>query len=576
MANLVVPATPLGNVMPLPKGEWIAGVTYKPLNIVKHKNSTYIALLENAAEPSGDTDANWMLVVKGTEIATTELAGKVKPDGTTITISEDGTITGAKQVPDNVLVAVEIDEDDPDSPPLQAPLIDADRLGGELPEYFATAESVADILAKIEELGSLSTEEKEAIKAAISDLQKEAGELGTSVEEVENQLKSAGLNSYNLGGASKWDNIAKSTSLPLTFFTNWSNTTELPVLYGSGVIIPGLDGTVKFIIYVGSTGGATANRNMWLGYMKFSDITTYTITWRKLISDEELPEMVSNPNILINSDFRNTINQRGQTSYTLERLNQYCVDRWNCSNTYPIVEVLKDGLKVSRQQGYTHFGVCQFLENLEPGNYVFSCKISEINSPTIHAYSHDFENHYDICEESFETKPGIYKFKINISKKSRKINVMLYGQEAEVTTNNYYFIVEWMKLEAGDIATMYVPPNQAEELVKCQRYYQEVTGGFFATIVTTDRITFSVPIYGKMRTNPTAKLKNDNINTLNGVAVISTLGTAQQDFSFEVLPPTNSLMAAVVASKKSHELNRTNCSLRTIDLNPICLDAEIY
>ncbi len=110
MANLVVPATTLGNVMPIPKGEWVPG-TYKALNIVTHNNNAYIALQDNAVEPPEDGDANWMLIVRGVTKASVDKLGIVKPDGTTITISEDGTITGAKQVPDNVLVAVEVGED---------------------------------------------------------------------------------------------------------------------------------------------------------------------------------------------------------------------------------------------------------------------------------------------------------------------------------------------------------------------------------------------------------------------------------------------------------------------------------
>ncbi len=48
-------------------------------------------------------------------------------------------------------------------------------------------------------------------------------------------IKNAGLNVYNLG-STKWDNIEKNTYLPTTFFTNWTNETELPALYGSGVL----------------------------------------------------------------------------------------------------------------------------------------------------------------------------------------------------------------------------------------------------------------------------------------------------------------------------------------------------
>lgn len=85
-------ATNLGTVMPIPKGEWVIGTTYKKLNIVSHKGSSYIAIQENAVEPSDD-GINWMLVARGASIAQVGLPGVVMPDGDTIVIEENGTIS---------------------------------------------------------------------------------------------------------------------------------------------------------------------------------------------------------------------------------------------------------------------------------------------------------------------------------------------------------------------------------------------------------------------------------------------------------------------------------------------------
>ena len=45
-----------------------------------------------------------------------------------------------------------------------------------------------------------------------------------------------------------------------------------------------------------------------------------------------LKNNLSNPNLLINSDFRRTINQRGKASYTTTNKFMYTVDRWYIAN----------------------------------------------------------------------------------------------------------------------------------------------------------------------------------------------------------------------------------------------------
>lgn len=123
----------LGNVAIKPKGEWIIGVVYKPLNAVTHNGNFYLALQENAVEPTDD-GVNWMLILEGVPIATEEKAGKSKPDGKTITIDTDGTLHGASQVPEGVTY-VDLDGTE-ETLPERIP-INADTLEGHNAEYFA-------------------------------------------------------------------------------------------------------------------------------------------------------------------------------------------------------------------------------------------------------------------------------------------------------------------------------------------------------------------------------------------------------------------------------------------------------
>lgn len=89
-----------GRAAIVPKGDWSASVAYTRLDAVVNNNILYIAKID---VPSGTplTDTTyWFQSINGAAvpIATTTTAGKVKPDGTTITIDADGTIHGSANV----------------------------------------------------------------------------------------------------------------------------------------------------------------------------------------------------------------------------------------------------------------------------------------------------------------------------------------------------------------------------------------------------------------------------------------------------------------------------------------------
>ena len=131
----------LGKVSIRPMGDWVIGVTYKILDIVTYNGNLYMALKDNATEPSND-GINWWLILEGVQIATKEIAGKVKPDGKTITIDSDGTLRGASQVPEGVTY-VDLEAENQE---LQAKLpVDADTLEGHAAEYFATKKDLENI-----------------------------------------------------------------------------------------------------------------------------------------------------------------------------------------------------------------------------------------------------------------------------------------------------------------------------------------------------------------------------------------------------------------------------------------------
>ena len=79
--------TDLGKIGILPRGKWIVGTIHEFNDIVSHNGSSYLALKDNAVEPSDD-GINWMLIAKGTELAKEEIEQTVN-DVVTQRASED-------------------------------------------------------------------------------------------------------------------------------------------------------------------------------------------------------------------------------------------------------------------------------------------------------------------------------------------------------------------------------------------------------------------------------------------------------------------------------------------------------
>lgn len=188
----------------------------------------------------------------------------------------------------------------------------------------------------------------------------------------------------------------------------------------------------------------------------------------------------SNPNLLINPDFR--INQRRQTSYNAGSTRVYTVDRWHifdCSAT-----VLDDGLTVqSNNRGW----LAQKLEKTVNGVATLSIKISEISGKLSFA---------DSMNDLTITSAGVYSVTLsNVNQFS-----MLLHENTSAT-------IEWAKLEKGSIATPFIAPNPAEELVKCRRYYIFIAAHFYGAANPNGFINEDLIQFRNFRTDPTINIK---------------------------------------------------------------------
>ena len=207
----------------------------------------------------------------------------------------------------------------------------------------------------------------------------------------------------------------------------------------------------------------------------------------------------SNPNLLINPNF--AINQRGQSSYTGSTSPVYCVDRWYLYGDSTFETASK---KVSLLKQYSLFW--QDIENyndLKGKTVTFSISVSNVRGNAL--YMKVFGG-----QDIHITTDGIYTVTTTLSTSIAKFGCGLSRSTND--TGEASCVVNWAKLEIGSVATEFSPPSIAEELPKCQRYYQRFrqgAGGYGLPIISvgyassTTTIVFPIALTCSMRNTPT-------------------------------------------------------------------------
>lgn len=174
---------------------------------------------------------------------------------------------------------------------------------------------------------------------------------------------------------------------------------------------------------------------------------------------------ISNPNLLINSDFRKPINQRGQTTYKSDANNftrVFTIDRWNMQNGCKCV-VNSGSITLSGDSAANGVGIfCQVLETLPKDNYTLQVKVKSISNGA----------EVSITNSSSQTvfngalRAGLNTFTVS--------NTDVFFVSINLASNAVVEL-EWIKLEAGTTATAFSPRIYAEEVALCKRFYQVIT-----------------------------------------------------------------------------------------------------
>ena len=189
---------------------------------------------------------------------------------------------------------------------------------------------------------------------------------------------------------------------------------------------------------------------------------------------------ISNPNLIINPDFK--INQRGKTSYSITNSSSvsfvYSLDHWESMTTASFtITPQDDGIRM------TGGHITQNLEfRLELGqSYTLSVESgstaadTEVSSATFTVPSNPGDNWYKILSV------GGSLFSATISYAPDLGFSLTFNISGAVN-------IKWVKLEPGTVATKFVPPDPATELLKCQRYFIKLNVGVRAALYGSSKI----------------------------------------------------------------------------------------
>ncbi len=283
----------------------------------------------------------------------------------------------------------------------------------------------------------------------------------------------------------------------------------------------------------------------------------------------------SNPNLLDNPDFK--INQRGQSEYTGIT---YTVDRWRTFDSKSKIQVVNSGIKI------TTLTAANENENTNPLFQIFDRPVDIYNGKqfTLSLKAINITGPWRVCIRFGKSFPsgdyvtatyrtissGInhWTFTVPDQAVSMRIGIVQYGPDGSAIGDT--ITIEWIKLELGAVATPFVPPNGAEELLKCQKYCLTLTTDICRNYtMNTNSLWFLIPTATRLRLSPSAS----DISKLK-VKVYGT-GTIYDDFTYQIGVKSYPPAIIVEAQKANHGINTNVGGVLTVPTGMLILSADL-
>lgn len=205
----------------------------------------------------------------------------------------------------------------------------------------------------------------------------------------------------------------------------------------------------------------------------------------------------SNPNLLINPDFK--INQREKSTYSSTGTGG-TVDRWVGTNVK--ADVNSDNtVTVSSLSGTGYY--TQHEESISYGKHTYSIYVQAITG-TVKAF---YKSKDSKDNELGTLKQGLNTF-TSVDDGFKSFLLSIAGGSS-VT-------LKYAKVEQGTVATSFIAPNRADELVKCCRFFQSFQIMYTTYGVADQHYYHKLPLVTIFRANPTVSTTdqyNYNVKT---------------------------------------------------------------
>ena len=283
----------------------------------------------------------------------------------------------------------------------------------------------------------------------------------------------------------------------------------------------------------------------------------------------------SNPNLLDNPDFK--VNQRGKSEYTGIA---YTVDRWRTFDSKSKIQVVNSGIKI------TTLTAANENENTNPLFQIFDRPVDTYNGKqfTLSLKAINITGPWRVCIRFGKSFPsGDYvtatyrtisseinhwTFTVPDQAASMRIGIVQYGSDGSAIGDT--ITIEWIKLELGAVATPFVPPNGAEELLKCQKYCLTLTTDICRNYtMNTNSLWFLISTATRLRLSPSAS----DISKLK-VKVYGT-GTIYDDFTYQIGVKSYPPAIIVEAKKANHGINTNVGGVLTVPTGMLILSADL-
>lgn len=208
----------------------------------------------------------------------------------------------------------------------------------------------------------------------------------------------------------------------------------------------------------------------------------------------------SNPNLLTNPDFK--INQRAKSTYSSTGAGG-TVDRWVGTNVKTVVNS-DDTVTVSSLSGTGYY--TQHEENISYGKHTYSIYVQAITG-TVKAF-YKSKDSKDI--ELGTLKQGLNTF--TSSDDGFKSFFLAISSGSSVT-------LKYAKVEQGTVATSFIAPNRADELVKCCRFFQNFQVLYSTYGVASQHYYQKLPLVTPFRSNPTVSITEQYMYNVSSKAI---------------------------------------------------------